>query len=277
MLHSTVSRKYLGEMADCGLLFEIFPELTALKGCPPNRHHHCNAWEHTLCVFNDLETMLDAPENVFSPVARPIERHLTTEKAALLKWAALLHDIGKPSRVSRTPDGSVHYYGHDKKGAEMAEGICRRLKMSNRRADRIRFIVRHHLRPLMLFNARAGGTLTPKGITRFFIRCGGWTPDVLIHAMADASGKTGDREEKTAVFPEFINRLLVSFFRQFQPASTSPPLITGRDLINMFGLSPSPLFKTILSSVEETRLSGHLSSREEALGFVGELLAKDKA
>ncbi len=274
MLHSADARIYLSGMSDNGLLFAIFPELTALRGCAPTRHHHYDAWEHTLKAFYDLENMLNEPQPAFSEMAQKISGHLDREGSALLKWSILLHDIGKPSTRSLGSDGSVHYYGHCQKGAELVDAICRRLKMSNRMADYLGFVVRHHLRPLMLFTAHTEGRLTPRGTNRFFIRCGNFTPDILVHAMADASGKTEGKDKKSAAFFEFANGLLASFFQQFRPAVTAPPLITGRDLIAEFNLPPSPLFKTILARVEENRLSGDIQSKGAALRYVEDYLGK---
>jgi hypothetical protein len=109
-------------------------------------------------------------------------------------------------------------------------------------------------------------------MARFFRHCGNNTPDLVIHAAADALGKCDTPGRKTAAFIAFSGRLLSTFFRDFRPASNAPPLLTGRDLITEFHLAPSPLFKTILEHVEEIRIAGGIGTRQEALAWVASFL-----
>ena len=111
-------------------------------------------------------------------------------------------------------------------------------------------------------------------LTRFFMKLGDFTPDLLIHAIADTRGKGNENDERNAAFIRFIKNLIHRYFVRFKPRSKAPPLITGADLIHHFGLTPSPLFKTILNRVEERTLSNGLRDRTAALIFVEELLGR---
>jgi len=274
MLQSAMSGPYLQQMSNTGLLFEIFPEIAALKGCSQNRHHAYDVYSHTFKAYHGLEAMLNGPESAFGPSARLLKGSLAPYRSALLKLSLLLHDIGKPMTRSRKSRGEVHFYGHEQKGAVMADAICRRLRMSSRETDYICFIIHHHLRPLMLFRSWSTETLTRRGTTRFFIKCGDLAPDLLIHGMADMAGKGNPDDDRAPAFSAFAKRMLASFFQHFQPASSLPPLITGHDLIAEFGLTPSPLFRKILARVEENRLSGNIKDRTGALKLAADCIER---
>ncbi|MBW2591200.1 MAG: hypothetical protein JRD71_10880 [Deltaproteobacteria bacterium] len=62
------------------------------------------------------------------------------------------------------------------------------------------------------------------------------------------------------------------YFSYFQPENSKPPLITGNDLINVFALTPSPLFKIILRRVEEARISKKIKNKDEAMQLVKDIL-----
>ncbi len=255
ILQAPKSHHFISQMADTGLLFAIFPELGKLKGCIQNKFHQYDVFEHTMKAFYHLENILN----------NKITRSIDENTASLLKFAILFHDTGKPLVKRTDNEGNVRFYGHSKKGAEITKGISSRLKLSTKEKYFIDFIIRNHVDPLHLFSAKSKGTLTNKGITRFFIKCGNNTQCLLLHSIADIKGK-GDKGNEE--FIEFAKNMILKYFSEFKPRKKMPALITGNDLINEFGLSPSPLFKIIISKVEEARLSNQINTRQEALLLV---------
>ena len=109
----------LQALADTGLLDLWLPELRAMIGCGQNRHHRLPVWEHTL-------------EVVAFAQASPAQR-----------WAALLHDVGKPSTRS-DENGAVHFYGHEEVSLRMVELILSRLRASGELLHDVLALVRHH-------------------------------------------------------------------------------------------------------------------------------------
>ncbi|MBU0987584.1 MAG: CCA tRNA nucleotidyltransferase [Proteobacteria bacterium] len=274
MLSTRKSHYYLCHMADTGLLAAIFPELDPLKGCFQNRYHRYDAFEHSIRAYYHLEAMLSGRDKLTDKTLRRIITEFDPDKAMLLKCAILLHDIGKPAVKSIDNLGNVHFHGHARKGADMAITISKRLKFSTRARDFIDFIIRNHIRPLSLFIAHQNQTLTPRGITRFFMKCGDNTPYLLLHTIADAQGKQNKTNAKNNALIAFAKARMCDFFSGFSPKSKTAPLITGYDLMHEFGLSPSPLFKKILKLVEEARLSNAIHSKPAALKLVREFLKK---
>ncbi|HEX9082386.1 MAG TPA: HD domain-containing protein, partial [Holophagaceae bacterium] len=103
-----------------GLLGLWLPELQPMAGCGQNRHHRYDVWEHT------LEVVRLAP-------AEPEFR-----------WAALLHDAGKPGTRTEASVGEAHFYGHEARSLELAGAILGRLKAANRLQKDVLALIRHH-------------------------------------------------------------------------------------------------------------------------------------
>ena len=107
-------------LAECGLLDLWLPELRPMLGCGQNRHHRFDVWTHTLEVL----------------------RFLPSDSG--LRWAALLHDAGKPGSKSTGPDGDIHFYGHEAQSLDLAETILERLKASHALRKDVTALIRHH-------------------------------------------------------------------------------------------------------------------------------------
>ena len=268
------SHEHLVGMADSGLLFRVFPELLDLANCRLPCKSHPNLFEQTLDCLNHLEKMLDGGEEFKGMFCDPLFQEIDTDRATLLKWSILFHDIGKPKVRKSGEGGNIHFRGHAAKSAAMARKICQRLKFSKRQADWIVFIIACHLRPFFLFRAQRKNIPDQIAFTRFFMKCRDLTPDILLHAMAEFKGtNTTNRPSDIDNFTDFISSLIQYYYSVLQPRASMPPPLNGNDLINEFGLKPSAEFKRILSRLEEKNLSGPLT-RDQALKLVGKMLKR---
>ena len=110
----------LQALAATGLLDLWLPELRPMIGCAQNNHHRYPVWEHTLEV-----------------IAR-------TPPEADLRWAGLLHDVGKPASWSQGPEGNIHFYGHEPRSVALTELLFTRLRASHALTRRVLALVRHH-------------------------------------------------------------------------------------------------------------------------------------
>lgn len=119
LLQGRHARRGMELLAASGLMDLWMPELRPMIGCGQNRHHRFPVWEHTLGV------LALAPKE-------PAQR-----------WAALLHDAGKPPTRS-VEKGEVHFYGHEAVSLQIAEAILRRLKASKDLLARVLALVKHH-------------------------------------------------------------------------------------------------------------------------------------
>ncbi|HIJ54758.1 MAG TPA: CCA tRNA nucleotidyltransferase [Deltaproteobacteria bacterium] len=260
---------HLMDMAESDLLFAIFPGLSSLKGCTQNRFHTEDVLAHNLSTIGYMDhifaTLKGFQPNLFHRLADRLDDH----SRVLLKFSALMHDIGKPSSKSIDENGDTHFYGHEKVGVKIIGSVFGHLKLSNHDARFIEHMVRNHLSPLQLFQSEKQRRLTPKGVARFFMKNGEMTPFVLLHALADQMAKEKKEDHR---YRHFISKLLEDFFSRFKTIRHKPKLVSGNDLIREFGLSPSPLFKTILTRIEEKRLSEEITTKAEALSQVRQYL-----
>jgi len=108
-------------MEQTGLLDLWLPELRPMVGCPQNRHHRLDVWEHTLATF------------VMEKTASPE-----------LRWALLLHDAGKPATRTLDEAGEAHFYGHEELSAQCAVAILTRLRAPNQLRDKVQGLILLH-------------------------------------------------------------------------------------------------------------------------------------
>ncbi|MBF0530769.1 MAG: HD domain-containing protein, partial [Deltaproteobacteria bacterium] len=150
LLDTPRSRVMLEAMFTYGFLTEILPEIKPLIGCGQSGYHHLDVWNHTRTACCFLEEFLSDPEQALPSYGREISDYLATAHCpALLKFTILLHDFGKPG--TRIVDGDhIQFHGHEILGADLAAGICRRIKTSVTEAETIQHLIRHHLRPFHL-------------------------------------------------------------------------------------------------------------------------------
>ena len=265
-------------MKGTGVLQCILPEVTKLEKCHQNQYHDFDAYHHTITALSALEEILTAPEIIFKPEYIFFKTANFIQNPEQLKLALLLHDIGKPSSHSVSFDGKIHFHHHEKVGMFMAEKISRRLALSNNLRTYITSIIENHLYPMLLFLEDKKGHLSKRTTIKLFRKIKELTPDLLLHAAADFAGKKKSNDH-VVIPPEFINfsqKLSKYYFNYIESTQNHPPLITGYDLIKNFGLTPSPLFKTILDAVEEGRLTDQLKGRSEALRWVKSFLDKNR-
>lgn len=215
---------------EAGLLRQVLPEIAAMKGVqqPPQFHPEGDVWVHTLLMLGKLP----------HPCSRT------------LGWGALLHDVGKPPTFRVAPD-RIRFDGHVEVGTRMAEEICRRLRFSNHDTDQISALVANHLR------FADAPKMKPSTLKRF-LRLDRFDEHLEMHRL-DCLASHGD----LSVY-DFIRQKLA----EMPPEQIRPrPLINGNDLVSL-GYEPGPIFRQILSAVEDAQLEGGLQSKEEALEMV---------
>jgi poly(A) polymerase len=268
ILKSETSHRQISAMAQDGLLEALFPELTPLRHCTQNQQHHAHdAFSHTLAAYQALEALLMHPQRSFPTETAVFIQNLNLQDRSTLKLALLLHDIGKPAARGLNARGHIHFHGHASAGATMAEPILRRLRAPNRIKALAEHIILQHQRPLLLLLNRSD-----KGLGRFFRLCGRHAPLLLLHAMADTLGKAPRQEPDKTASLDFFAGLLNTYCTRIQHALLEQRLVSGKELIDHFGLPPSPLFKTVLNKVEEARLAGLITDKQSALQWIDHYL-----
>jgi poly(A) polymerase len=241
-LATPVAGRAFVALEEVGLLALALPELAAGRGVEQGGLHHLDVLDHQL---EALQRLVDA----------------FPDADLALRWATLLHDVGKPS--TRTPGGVVadglrlraRFHGHDRVGAEMAEEALRRLRRPRALAARVRELVTTHMRPL---------PEDERAAQRFVHRLRPLLPDLLRLMLADREAARGRAASATARrrYRERVG-LVLAALSQAPPVA---PLIDGRDVMAL-GLGPGPRIGTILAAVAEARAVGDVRDRDEALAY----------
>jgi poly(A) polymerase len=222
---------------ESGLLPHILPEIAAASAVEQSPDFHPEG-----SLYNHLRKML-----VLLPDGAPPS----------LPWAVLLHDVGKIKTAERDPGtGTIHFYGHEKVGAEMAESILERLRFPRKQIDDIVTCVRNHMQFKDVPQMR-------QATLRRLLMRPTFPLELELHRI-DCLGSHGRLDHY---------HLLVEQAGQLdrQPA-LRPPLVTGNDLIAL-GMKPGPALGALLAEIRDKQLQEELKSREEALAWARKKLA----
>ena len=234
-LASDVAGRAMAALDDLGLLEPVLPELTAGRGVGQGGLHHLDVLQHQLEALQRLVDGFPAAD-------------------AALRWATLLHDVGKPLTRELDAGYRPRFHGHDAVGAELTARALTRLRLPNAVASRAAALVRAHMRPL------------PQGeraARRFVHRLRPLLPDLLRLMVADREAARGPQASEAGrrryrlALAEVIRRL------EAEPAPAAP-LLDGRALMAMLGLPPGPAVGAALRALEEARAVGEVTNREEA-------------
>jgi len=224
-------------LRESGLLEHILPEVAATIHCEQSPDFHPEG-----SVFNHLCLML---------------KNLPAGASGSLPWAVLLHDIAKPVTAERDVEtGRIHFYGHEKVGAEMAETILQRLRFPNKQTEAIVACVRNHMQFKDVKQMR-------KATLRRLLLRETFPLELELHRL-DCLGSHGGLE-----YYDFLVQQAEEL--KHQPA-LRPPLLTGDDLIAL-GVKPGKVLGALLAEIRELQLADELATPDQAQAWVNKKLA----
>ena len=229
----------LGALASSGILWKVIPELEATVKCAQNQYHMFDVWRHTLIV---IENVPNDP---------------------ILRLTALLHDVAKPVVKAPHPKhpGSVQFLRHEDVGAEMADVICQRLKLSNDERERVVKLIKLHCDPMQL----SGGNASLAAVRRFVRHVGPQDIDSMIaHVRADIIGQGKDRDPD-AELADLKSKVEVVLHEK-PVLATSHLAIDGRDVMQALAVPPGAVVgKTLAALLEKVTDDPELNTREKLL------------
>lgn len=233
LLTEGAARRGFELLDDTGLLHEVLPEISAMKGVPqpPEFHPEGDVWIHTRMLLEAL------PPGV----------------SRTLAWGALLHDVGKPStfRPASVTGDRIRFDHHVDVGVRLTGQICKRLKFSNEDTEQIQALVANHMKFKDAAQMR-------KSTLKRFVRQPRFDEHLELHRL-DCLASHGQLDAYH----------LVRDFLAHTPLDQVRPtrLLTGDDLSEM-GYLPGPLFQVILRALEDAQLDGSIGTKEEAISLV---------
>jgi len=217
---------------DSGLMKYVLPELVATITCDqsPNYHPEGSVYNHIRLMLAQLPP--DAPES--------------------LPWTVLLHDIGKPPTASKDEKtGAIHFYGHEKIGADMAREILNRLRFPKKEIEEIVAVVRQHMQFKDVKQMR-------KATLRRLLLRDTFPLELELHKL-DCLGSHRSLE--------YYDFLVEQAEELKKTPRIHPLLLTGKDLIAL-GMKPGPELGALLHEIRDKQLSDELKTKREAKAWV---------
>lgn len=240
-------------LVDTGLMEHISPEIAAMKGVEqPSAYHRADVLEHTLLVM------------------------AYTRREALLRRAALFHDVGKPPSMTTSP--KLMFPEHDRLGVELTHTAMKRLRYSNEDVEKTAFMVRLHMRPI-----HYESTFSDGAVRRLIRDCTLRKDDTVLVSLDEVLelARADVRAGSLEAAPHFLElmddleRRVEEMGEREEIAKTRSPL-DGRELMELFGRGPGPWLKPVTRYLTDLVLEGELSpdDKEGAARLAREFMEK---
>ena len=233
-------------LVSTGIADYIFPEIPALRMTADEHAQHKDVYAHSLKVLSQaMDQEEDGPDLV-------------------LRWAALLHDIGKPDTFDNT-DGKVSFHHHEVVGAKLARKRLRKLKYPKATTESIGQLVYLHMR----FHGFGENQWTDSAVRRYVTDAGDLLPRLHKLVRADCTTRNAKKARRLQRTYDQLEERIEEIGRKEDLARVRPDL-NGNEIMEILGLQPGPEVGQAWSYLKELRLEHGPLEREDAIAKLRE-------
>ncbi|QSR28854.1 CCA tRNA nucleotidyltransferase [Nocardioides aromaticivorans] len=246
----------LSLLVETGLADRVLPELPALKLERDEHHRHKDVYEHTLTVLEqaiDLEPRL-AERGDIAPGPDFVSR-----------FAALMHDVGKPRTRRFVDDGTVTFHHHDVVGAKLTRKRMKALKFSNDEIDAVSDLVELHLR----FHGYGSGEWTDSAVRRYVRDAGDQLERLHVLTRADCTTRNRKKAERLRRTYDDLEARIDRLSAEEELASIRPDL-DGNQIMEILGIPPGREVGQAYQFLLELRLDNGPMSEQDATAALKE-------
>lgn len=208
-------------LVDCGLADVVLPELPALRMASDEHGQHKDVYAHTLQVLEqaiDLESPADGGPDL------------------TLRWAALLHDVGKPATREFGPNGRVSFHHHEVVGAKLARNRLRELKCGKQLIGDVGQLVFLHLR----FYGYRSGEWTDSAVRRYVVDAGPLLPRLHKLVRSDCTTRNARKAAALSTAYDTLEQRIAELQQREELAAIRPDL-DGNEIMKLLGVPAGPL------------------------------------
>ncbi|SEB31749.1 CCA-adding enzyme (plasmid) [Tsukamurella tyrosinosolvens] len=228
-------------LVDTGLAERVIPEIPGMKLAIDEHHQHKDVFWHSMTV---LQQAIDLEES---------------DPDLILRWAALLHDIGKPDTRRHEPNGGVSFHHHEVVGAKMVRKRMRELAYPKAVTEDVAQLVFLHLR----FHGYGDGQWTDSAVRRYVTDAGPLLPRLHKLVRADCTTRNKRRAARLQATYDGLERRIDAIAAKEDLARVRPDL-DGNAIMELLGLEPGPEVGAAWKFLKELRLDRGPLDRDEA-------------
>ncbi|MEW5951358.1 MAG: CCA tRNA nucleotidyltransferase [Elusimicrobia bacterium] len=282
---TSISSKIIQEMKKSGLLFQIFPQLKEQETCAEIYYGKGGVLKHTINVLKRADLFFSSPLK-YMPAYKNFG--FKQENIPLLKLAALLHDIAKPS-TAKEINGRLRFFGHEEKGAAISYKILKDLKFSN---EEIRFICRIIGQHLRIGNIAHSEVISQKAMFKIFSDLGESASGLIILSWTDHASYISEKKIfksldkmkkkpfkiplkglpktgfiKTLRFIQVVNLIAKNYSlrkKDFQAKS----ILDGNEIMKILSIPPGPKVGEIIRRIKFIQFQGKIKTKKEAESYI---------
>jgi poly(A) polymerase len=234
-------RRGLEVLVDTGLAARVLPEVPKMRLEIDEHHRHKDVYEHTLTVLEQAMALEDDGPDF------------------ILRFAALMHDVGKPKTRRNEPGGRVSFHHHEVVGKKLTESRMRALRFDKATTDDVARLVELHLR----FHGYGTGEWTDSAVRRYVRDAGDLLP--RLHKLTRADCTTRNKRKAAALARSYDSlEERIAVLEEQEELAAIRPALDGNEIMAELGLPPGPLVGEAYKFLLELRMDRGPMSPDEA-------------